>query len=222
MAYLLGEQADFEILADRFPAGRDSFWFVQRQDGVWLQVVTASEMEDVVTVDARAREILPIINGAVGLLDSSFHPVELARRYRDADGQVTSFMGPLRFEIRFHPKVTLSVVEIDGSVTPEPRLERERDLVELAIRVPEVGEVLGLLSDPRSAGFITLYKAFEIVMDAVGGRKKIVGNGWATTADINAFTASANRPDVSGIAARHARQPGLPPNRTMNESQAQP
>lgn len=183
--------------------------------------LTSSETEDALAVDARAREILPKLNGAVGLLDSSFRPVELARRYRDDDGQVTSIMGPVHVQSRSCVQGKLSVVGLDGLSTPPPRPERERELVELAYRVPEVGEALDLLSDPSSAGFIDLYKAFEIVIDAVGGRKKIVGNGWATMADVNAFTASANRPDVSGTAARHARQPGLPPNRTMNENQAQ-
>jgi hypothetical protein len=35
-----------------------------------------------------------------------------------------------------------------------------------------------------------------------------------------AFTSSANRPDVGGLSARHARVDGGPPKRTMTELQA--
>jgi len=41
--------------------------------------------------------------------------------------------------------------------------------------------------------------------------------GWATAGDVSAFTASANRPDVSGQRARHARVTGVPPRRSMSE-----
>ena len=39
--------------------------------------------------------------------------------------------------------------------------------------------------------------------------------GWVTKDQISAFTASANRKEVSGDLARHARWKGDPPKRTM-------
>jgi hypothetical protein len=45
-------------------------------------------------------------------------------------------------------------------------------------------------------------------------------SGLATKDEISAFTASANRPDISGDGARHARMAGGPPKRTMPIEQA--
>jgi hypothetical protein len=44
--------------------------------------------------------------------------------------------------------------------------------------------------------------------------------GWTRLSEHKAFTASANRPDVSGSRARHARMPGDPPKRQMDEPTA--
>jgi hypothetical protein len=59
------------------------------------------------------------------------------------------------------------------------------------------------------------------VGDAVGGLKKVAAEGWATEADINRITASANHPGISGDDARHARMKGAPgQNRTITMSEA--
>jgi hypothetical protein len=64
-------------------------------------------------------------------------------------------------------------------------------------------------------GWVELYKVHEIVRHSIMP-KKIYKLGWATKSDDRAFTGSADRPDVSGRDARHARMPGLPPRRTMS------
>jgi hypothetical protein len=74
-------------------------------------------------------------------------------------------------------------------------------------------------------GWVELYKVWhaasflEIIRDAV---KPVAldKSGLATKDEIRAFTGSADRPDVSGIGARHARMGGGPPKRTMTELQA--
>jgi hypothetical protein len=60
---------------------------------------------------------------------------------------------------------------------------------------------------------------YEIIRDAV---KPIPldNSGLATKDEISAFKCSANRPDVGGLAARHARIDGGLPKRTMTELQA--
>ncbi|WP_236595344.1 hypothetical protein, partial [Mycobacterium intracellulare] len=64
-------------------------------------------------------------------------------------------------------------------------------------------------------GWGQLYKVHEIVRAAIEP-KKIYELGWATKARDSAFTGSANRKDVSGDEARHARNPGQPPAQTMS------
>ena len=84
----------------------------------------------------------------------------------------------------------------------------------LAATHPDVAEVLDIMGSPQPLGFVELFKVHEIIVNSTKP-KKIHKLGWATKSDDSAFTGSANRPDVSGRAARHARLPGLPPKRTM-------
>jgi hypothetical protein len=66
-----------------------------------------------------------------------------------------------------------------------------------------------------------VYKAWEIVEHAAGGMPKVGARGWATKADIERLTASANHPEISGDDARHARMAGTPgATRTMSMSEA--
>jgi hypothetical protein len=83
---------------------------------------------------------------------------------------------------------------------------------------PEVAEALTILATP-DGGWVELYKVYEIIRDAM---KPVAldKSGLATKDEIRAFTGSADRPDVSGIGARHARMGGGPPKRTMTELQA--
>jgi hypothetical protein len=70
--------------------------------------------------------------------------------------------------------------------------------------------------------WVALYKMFEIIRDAVGGGQVgLVATGWTDQADLSAFTGSANRPDVYGDRARHARMSGGPPRQTMDLVRAQ-
>ena len=68
-------------------------------------------------------------------------------------------------------------------------------------------------------GWHGLYKVFEIVRNDASTRS-IIKRGWATHAEIDAFTASANRPDVSGATARHARMSGNLPRHRMTDAEA--
>ena len=57
-------------------------------------------------------------------------------------------------------------------------------------------------------------KVFEIVRDSVRPNK-LDRSGLASARELKAFTASANRPDVSGADARHARSSGNAPSHHM-------
>jgi hypothetical protein len=64
-------------------------------------------------------------------------------------------------------------------------------------------------ADPAAPlGWVELYKVFEIVRDSA---PKADLATMVNAGDLKAFTASANRPDISGSDARHARIAGDPP-----------
>jgi hypothetical protein len=78
-----------------------------------------------------------------------------------------------------------------------------------------VTEALTLMSQPVALGWTELYKVFEVVRDSV--KPNMLDNsGLASAHDLKAFRASANRPDVSGADARHARMPGELPRHHMS------
>lgn len=82
-------------------------------------------------------------------------------------------------------------------------------------------EALYILGRARpGGGWVDLYKVFEIIRHNIRP-DDFVSRRWVARADLNTFTPSANRPDVSGLSARHARLPGGPPTRTMTLPEAQ-
>jgi hypothetical protein len=85
--------------------------------------------------------------------------------------------------------------------------------VQLAQTHPDVAEVLDVLGNADSApNWSDLYKVYEILLNNVPG---FYQRGWVTRDQISTFTASANRKEVSGDLARHARLKGDLPKRTM-------
>lgn len=75
------------------------------------------------------------------------------------------------------------------------------------------------MGQPDALNWTQLYKVFEIVRDDVKPQS-LIDLGWASATEISAFTGSANRPDVSGAGARHARMGGPLPRRQMSEDVA--
>ena len=90
--------------------------------------------------------------------------------------------------------------------------------MQLAQTHPDVAEVLDLLGNADPApDRAELYKVHEILLASVPG---FYQRGWVTRDQISTFTASANRREVSGDLARHARLKGDPPGRTMTLGEA--
>ena len=96
---------------------------------------------------------------------------------------------------------------------PSPRPEpppKGPHYVKLAEQDPDAADVLRVLGQPGPLDWYDIYKAWEIVEHAIGGSNQVEARGWATKADINRLTASANHPGISGDEARHARMKGSP------------
>jgi hypothetical protein len=88
----------------------------------------------------------------------------------------------------------------------------------LALRDSAAAKVLRLHS--RAGTWINLYRILEAISDDTPERE-MVANGWASRAEIDAFTASANHVAVTGDQSRHGKSSGTPPRRTMSHHQAQ-
>ena len=65
-----------------------------------------------------------------------------------------------------------------------------------------------------------LYKVFEIIRHVVGDEDTIKGQRVGIPQKINTFRESADRREISGSDARHARLPGSPSGRAMSLREA--
>jgi hypothetical protein len=125
---------------------------------------------------------------------------------------------PASFTLVLRPSLSFAAVTHDASGNPVPTEHSSGPAhIALAISDPDVAHVLEMMSHVP-VGWGDLFKIHERIQDSIQG--SIPQMGWASRADDDAFSASANRSDVSGKDARHARREKRPPpKRTMTIDQ---
>jgi len=233
-ALIDGHQFDLQALTELFPKGDPRVIQDDNEDGQYF--LEAAELDALFTdpgaMHGAAIAVLAQLVGAARLDDDSFYPVRVVGRYdrhRPAGGTETT----IQVTDSAHTRDRVTVVAVEaaesrgqvGAVTiltngvqvkPEPRGPR---YLALAAAHPDVAELLTLVGNAEQLGWIELFKAFEIIHDAVSGGRKgnqtLVATLNIPKSEIKRFTGSANRPDVSGSDARHARQSGEPPKQSM-------
>jgi hypothetical protein len=97
---------------------------------------------------------------------------------------------------------------------------REHPLIK-ALRMskknPAVADALRFL---RKGDWVSLYKAYEIVRDAVHGEQPIIRRGWLTEKARKRFTWTAQSREALGDEARHASRMYRPPKEPMSIHEA--
>jgi hypothetical protein len=215
-AWLEGHEFDLETLRELFRAG-DPLVAQDPADGYYLESSALQDSSGHLDHSA-AEPLVKRINGAARAADHGFRPVHLRGRYTAPDRTMSVVAIGGTAEAR--SKAWAAVVMSDGVPVPEPPPKGPR-YVKLAGQDEDVADVLRVLGQPGSLDWYDIYKAWEIVEHAVGGRRQVVARSWVTNTDIDRLTASANHPGISGDEARHARMSGTPgPNRTMTMSEA--
>jgi hypothetical protein len=216
-AWLEGHEFDLETLRELFRAG-DPLVAQDRSDGYYLESSALQDTNGQLDHSA-AEPLVKRINGVARAADQDFRPVHLRGRYTAPDGTMSVVVLAGTAEAR--SRAWAAAVVVSGGVpVPEPPPKGPR-YVKLAEQDADVADVLRVLGQPDPLDWYDIYKAWEIVEQAVGGPPHVVAQGWAAKADIERLTASANHPGISGDAARHARMRGTPgPNRTMTISEA--
>jgi hypothetical protein len=213
-AWLVGHDFDLETLSELFSAG-DPLVACDQLNGYYVEssdIVVSGGQPDVSSAEALVKRV----NGAARALASDFQPVQLRGRYTSPDGTTSVVLDGDTATVRDRA----GAVMIDGVAAPAPPPKGPRYL-KLAQQDPDVADALRILGQPSPLDWYDIYKAWEIVGNAVGGPKKVAAKGWATEADINRLTASANHPGISGDDARHARMKGAPgQNLTISMSEA--
>lgn len=209
-------------LCEEFPSGDPRI----TRDGA-IVYLSATELAPFFPQGAlldHAEDVLQVLLGYLRLESPSFLGAELTGNFQRGDG-----LGPgdrvniVQLGTAIEYNYALPVSAVVGGVVVSPPPPPGPSYVALAVANPDVREVLTILGrTDQSIGWVDLYKIYEIVRDALGGSQPaLIATGWTNEHNLKAFTGSANRPDVSGNGARHARQPGGPPKRTMDLATAQ-
>ena len=209
-AELNGHEFDLDALVDLFPSGPIR---VVRESGV--HYLLADEIDNRPQgVQYYAPKVLETVNGLARVANSAYQPVELSGYYFEGE-QRHVVVKPDGVVIRMRAGTPRVAVTNSDGVVPAlpPPLGPQRAAV--ATTHPEVTEALAIMSQPAALGWIELYKVFEIVRDSVTPNT-LDKVGLASAHDLSAFGASANRPDVSGAEARHARMSGGLPKHHMS------
>lgn len=221
-AKLEGHAFDLDALVELFRVGEPKVG--KEDDGYYL---TSSDLDGLMDDGGRlfeaATRLLQRVTGVARMLDSSFRPVTLPGTFVEDDGTGT---GRRHHVVQADTAVARSkacaVIVSTGdeqslaSEPPPPPPPEGPPYIQLASSHPDVAEALEILGKPSvSLNWVDLYKLYEIVRDRVGNEQSLKAKKWVPNGELSAFKASANRPDVSGSGARHARMGGGPPKLTM-------
>ncbi|GAB3228705.1 hypothetical protein [Mycolicibacterium hippocampi] len=221
-AWLDGVAADLELLAELFAEG--DIRVVRDGADYYLTAPDIDNPPPDTRFHSAATARLHDLNGLARLEDIAFRPVGLSGKYTDGERvhHVVS-PAPARLTLRMgRPKATIT--RADGTVVPDPPSPWP-SRAELVASRRAVARVIRITARNEDLDWYDLYKIHEIIRDDIksedigveGWANKIEALGWATKAEDGAFTASADRYDISGEDARHAvdKHPERP-KRTMN------
>jgi hypothetical protein len=202
--YLDGDSTDLLVLCSTLAAG--DVVVKQDDDGIYLGGPALACASAPAQALLRATELLPRLNAVGRVIDATFEPVRTSGRVSDADQPATVFA-----EAHLRARARLSV---GGEPVAAQRM------LDRAQRDQAFDEVLQLLGASSELDWVDLYKLYELLAHDAGDNDAFCARAGISLADLKAFKASANRPDVSGSAARHAVARGGMPSRMMTLEEA--
>ena len=224
-AKLDGHSFDLDALVRHFPLGDPHITVVE--DGAYL----ATDLDDLCGDAGRlmdtAGEQLDRLNGYAWLMDGAYQRVRLnGRFFRDPDRTIEQVIAG--DAIQFRESFTVVQVEsvevratafgvaaVTGGAPSTPPGPAGPEHLARAATNKELDDLLDLVGKAERLSWIELYKVFEIIRVAVGGRDhELLATGWTTKPELSAFTGTANHHLASGIhEGRHARQKSDAPSR---------
>ncbi|WP_006247747.1 hypothetical protein [Mycolicibacterium tusciae] len=216
-AWLEGHQFDLQDLTELLADGEVRVVHDVDEDAYYLTAPEIDNPPQAGRFDIPAKALLDRINGLGRAKNPEFRRVKLASRYTDPTGKHIH-VGAAAAEIRIRGHATAVVIGPEGQPKPSPPSPWP-DRFALTATNTDVGELLDIIGSPERLEWDELTKAFEIIRESVRP-DTVVTLGWSTAADLDSFRESANRKDVSGPTARHARRPGRPQHRPMSIGEA--
>lgn len=216
-AELKGDKFDLEDLPSQFSS--PDVTVCEEEGKYYLKSEEFNSLEDATAVRAVATELGDLINGTMMVHNSKFRPIELEDRFIqvDEDGKQLSSIVFAAASVGIRTKASAVALRTgEAEEPPKGPSEAERHL-SVARKNTTVADALRFY---RKQDWYSLYKAYEIIQEDVGGKHFIVQNGWATKGRVDCFTQTAQSRDALGDDARHAGSKYPPPKKPMLLSEA--
>lgn len=219
-AWLEGDVHDLQVLAQLLAEGGTRVVRDPDKDAYYLTAIEIDDSRSGTALYEVAKKRITFVNGYGCVEETGFRPVKLSGEFSEGDSEHRVIFVESTEEVRVPTDVhTVTVTGEGGTVVslppplpPPPWPDR----FALADKHPDVAEVFELMSQPP--GWVELYKVHEKIEESISG--SIPKMGWASEPGDNAFRSSANRREISGRGARHARRGKRPlPKRTMTIQQ---
>lgn len=194
---LKGDSFDLELLSEHFhPA---EFSVTKEHSSFYVQSSEFELLSSEPEVRSKANEILESVNGIGRMFDTNFRPVEIdAITEVDATGSRKNYMQ--FFEIlKLRDKAEVEVINAGGSIEPSSVTHRAESHLAIAQRDSKVAKTLRIFGS-REHNWHNLNNILEVIESDVG---QIAKAGWATQAEIDRFTRTANSAKALGDEARH-------------------
>ena len=214
---LKGERFDLEDLSKllRSPEVK----VVEENGSFYLWSSEFSSLTSAEEIHERGRALIKLINGVAKLNRDNFLEVseDSITRVED-DGKRHQYVfieGAITACAKVSAQATVITADGSGKATTQP--SALESLLEVAQKHNVVADALSFYRDDT---WISLYKAYEIIRDDVGGKHRIIKNDWSVDSDINRFTQTAQSRDALGDSARHASEKYKPPAQPMTFSEA--
>jgi len=212
---LIGDPFDLDMVLRLFPTGpvrisRDV------EGATYLSADALEGLRNASAVHDAAEGPAVMINGAAWSVDPSFRFVQRDSGV-DNDEYPDRKYAIVNETITVRDQATVILTNSDGVVVEQVGGVTGGEGTALLGRANSdkaLAEALRILGS-GPADWVRLYKVFEVLREDAGDETQLCKRTGVTRAEMKAFTASANRPDVSGDDARHGHLPGGPPRRTM-------
>jgi hypothetical protein len=213
------------LVGHRFDLEEMPKWFegwdvriVNFEDGYALAIPVEVIGDKHDPVLAFAEERLSLINGIGRLLGSKFRPVTANGTFYglDADGSKVQTIASIQgSEVRMR----LGAVGVlsGGPVPPDPAIGAAIPLLTAASNLPQAHDALTIIGR-KDLTWSELYLLFELVQSDVGGEMHNLG--WASKADTDDFSHTANSYSALRSEGRHGKDIGRAPSKPMERTTA--
>jgi hypothetical protein len=193
-----GRTFDLEVLSELFSGGDP----LVAKDASGQYYLESSKIQgtDGRPDDDAVVALVTLMNGIARSAKQAFRPVNRGK-YTAPDGTEHIVAKGSVSMASFGIKASDSAPSRGSTPTePAPGLR----YMSVADQDPNVARVLRILGKKDPLDWYDMYKILEIVEKSVGGEPQVRARGLASQADLDRLNITADRPSISGEAARHA------------------